>query len=196
MTPQPREVEQPERLGKCWGRDGPDGAEGEAGRGWAAAGGSDLGTRNIAALEATGPGPSQGVWEGDRGAYSWGWSCSRAPALQTDFTHISREAFNLSSQPCGRRSQGLVLSARPAGLGRCTVTCEWCSILGHGATVRTSHTRDAHLTPVTVWGAAGALRAFSGEAVSSHCCVPLAVYIFSSLDLSQSCVSPYRPPSR
>ncbi|KAB0390876.1 hypothetical protein E2I00_003318, partial [Balaenoptera physalus] len=37
-------------------------------------------------------------------------------------------------RPCGRSSQGLVLSARPAGLGRFTVTREWCSILGHGAT--------------------------------------------------------------
>lgn len=83
-------------------------------------------------------------------------AAARAPALQTDFTHVSREAFNLSPQPCGRRSQGLVLSAHPAGVGRITATRV---VLGAAFWARGD---CALLTPVMVLGAAGALRASSG----------------------------------
>lgn len=65
MMPQTREMEQPERRGKCWGRDGPDGAEGAAEQGvdwsWGFRPPAIAEFQNIAACEATGPGPSQGV---------------------------------------------------------------------------------------------------------------------------------------
>lgn len=191
--------------------DAGDGAAGEAGevlgsrRPRRSRGGSRAGVGLEPGVQTSTPGTSQpvrpraqgppkGCERGTEVLIPGVGAAARAPALQTDFTHVSREAFitcPLSLVVGGPRASSSVPTLRGwDGL----VYCHPRAVLGAAFWAGGD---CALLTPVMVLGAAGALRASSGEDVSSRgsCCVPLAVYIFSSMDLSQSRVSRPDPPS-